>query len=201
MSTPSEYGIGDEPLTPFERQCLRSTVDVAALERWLIVTGGQHRRTLIANFATIVTDDDMIAVRAEGGDPLDSDDSDDFDGPMDEIEVADIADDLADFSNDPREPRKLQFLEGEWVNVVQVYPPTDPELSALWFAIEPNPRGKLTSLAVEPRGPQTILPEPLAPTSIVVPLRTKRLSSHPFELEHAETLIRIAAARDTTPAA
>jgi len=59
--TQSEYGTGDEPLTDLERQRLRPSVHVAALEQWLAVSRGELRRAVVVHFATEVTEEDVLA--------------------------------------------------------------------------------------------------------------------------------------------
>ena len=131
--THSDYGVGDEPLTPLERQRLRSTVDAAALERWFVVTGGANRRATIAHFAVEVTDDDLSAVEDEADLDPGIQDIDDIDDRAD-IEAA-----IAASRKDLGPKRTLMFIpQTTWTPVVQVYPPDDPELLSLWHAIEPE---------------------------------------------------------------
>jgi hypothetical protein len=131
--THSDYGVGDEPLTPLERQRLRSTVDAAALERWFVVTGGTNRRATIAHFAVEVTDDDLSAVKDEADLDPGIQDIDDIDDRAD-IEAA-----IAASRKDLGPKRTLMFIpQTTWTPVVQVYPPDDPELLSLWHAIEPE---------------------------------------------------------------
>jgi hypothetical protein len=144
----SGYGVGDEPLTALERQRLRSTVDPAALERWFVVTRGASRRASIAHFAVEVTDDDLSAVMGDTDlHPAieDIDDTRDVDY-VDEIDEVEEIDDRADIEaaiaasrKDLGPKRTLIFVpQTQWVPIVQVYPPDDPELLALWHAIEPE---------------------------------------------------------------
>ena len=143
--THSDYGVGDEPLTPLERQRLRSTVDAAALERWFVVTGGANRRATIAHFAVEVTDDDLSAVEDEADLDPGIQDIDDIDDNGD-VEVVDEIDDRANIEaaiaasrKDLGPKRTLMFIpQTTWTPVVQVYPPDDPELLSLWHAIEPE---------------------------------------------------------------
>ena len=124
----SDYAVGHKPLTAFERQRLRPTVDPAALERWLVVSHGEFRRAMIAHFATEVTEDDLLAVRREAG-------------------LSDAVDPAAPTISErepPEAPRDasapsegLHFLfVSTWQPIVMVEAPTDPELRALWEAIE-----------------------------------------------------------------
>ena len=129
--TQSDYGSGDERLTALELRRLRPTVDVVALERWLVASHGQFRRATIAHFATEVTEEDLSEVRREARMAADTDAS-----------LAASADDES--APGPAEARSFQFegrtfrFVSKWQAVVISYPPRDPVLRALWDAIEPN---------------------------------------------------------------
>ena len=125
------------PLTVEERRRLRPTVDPAALERFLAAAPDVPRVAVIAHFAIEVYLEDLLAVqrlRYEAG----------------EISSAE----LQDYERTMREPwpddapesspqswkhgwRFVPVSHGEYV--LQVHPPSDSGLAALWDAIEPRP--------------------------------------------------------------
>lgn len=132
--TQSDYGTGDEPLTPVERQRLRASVDVAALERWLTMSHGELRRALVAHFAIEVTDEDLIEVRREAGatdDEVSALARRDDDAGADENVVH------APPANGRPGARAFRFISS-WQPIVSVIPPDDSALRALWDAIEPD---------------------------------------------------------------
>ena len=135
-STPEGSQPQGVPLTVEERRRLRPTVDPAALERFLAAGPDVPRVAVIAHFAIEVYLEDLLAVhrlRYEAG----------------EISRAE----LQDYERAMREPwpddapdspphsweHGSQFVpvsHGEYV--LQVEPPSDPVLTALWNAIEPR---------------------------------------------------------------
>jgi hypothetical protein len=126
------YGSGDERLTPAERERLRPTVDTAVLERWLEATRGQLRRAVIAHFASHVTDDDVVEVLREAGEPL----ATIVDRP---VFVDGDAASSAGAHERHRQSGGLDFrFIPSWQPVVIITPPEDPSLRALWSSIEPQ---------------------------------------------------------------
>jgi hypothetical protein len=128
-----DYGAGGEPLTATERERLRPSVNVAALERWLAATHGEMRRAIIAHFADEVTDEDLIAVRRAAG------------ASEDELAALSAIDDDAGLPPMMHEPSpgassdalKVRFIPS-WQPIVAVIRPDDLALCALWDAIEPE---------------------------------------------------------------
>ena len=116
-----------------ERARLRPGVDIAALERFLARTPeAAVRRAILLHFAREVTVEDARAVLA---DAEDVDAISDLDRAMTEpLPTA--------LSQSVWEPGKVSHrVKGEWVQI-SVLPPEDPELRALWEAIEPaRPNG------------------------------------------------------------
>ena len=85
---------------------------------------------MIAHFATEVTEDDLLAVRREAG--L-SDAVDPAVPTSSESEPAESA----GAEDVPTEGLRFRFIS-TWQPIVMVEPPTDPDLHALWDAIEGN---------------------------------------------------------------
>jgi hypothetical protein len=134
----SGYGAGSEPLTAVECARLRPSVRVAALERWLVATGGEARRLVIAHFAQEVTPDDLRASHMELG-------------GTDE-ELAELEEMLAEplpseegpvhVPGPDAPPGALAFSVVPYGQlVVRFEPPDDPSLQAFWDAIEPADNG------------------------------------------------------------
>jgi hypothetical protein len=131
------YGTGSEPLTAIERARLRRGVRVEALERWLTATGGEMRRLIIAHFAREVTPEDLRAPYAE----LRSTDG----------ELADLERTLAEplpvegpvhVPGPDAPPGALAFSVIPFQQLIlEITPPDDPSLHALWDAIEPADHG------------------------------------------------------------
>jgi hypothetical protein len=116
----TDYGIGDGSLTDVERARLRPSVNPAALERWLVASGGESRRAVIAHFATDMTDDDLAEIQRVVG----------IDDPeSEELRAAE--------EDEPSDPVHERFVS-QWVHVVGLVPPDEPELRVLWDAIEPS---------------------------------------------------------------
>jgi hypothetical protein len=130
----SAYGVGTEPLTVIERSRLRPTVRVAALEAWLAATGGDARRTVIAHFAQEVTPDDLRATHFELGSTAE--------------ELAELERSLVEplppagplhTPGPDAPPGAVAFVPVPYQQlVVQITPPDEPSLRALWEAIEPR---------------------------------------------------------------
>jgi hypothetical protein len=131
--TDSAYGTGSEPLTVDERARLRLSVRVEALERWLAATGGEARRSVIAHFAVEVTADDIRASY---------------------VELASSDESLAELNQTLEEPLPSEGPVHEPGPdappgavaytviphedfIIQVTPPDDAALRALWDDIEP----------------------------------------------------------------
>lgn len=123
-------------LTADERQRLRPSVNVAALERFLADAPETPRDALIAHFATEVTLDDLLAfmrtMHAAG-----------------EVSAAEVEEyertwreplpDLAPDDSAPTlESGGVRYVPVPHMQyVLQVEPPVEPELRELWKAIEP----------------------------------------------------------------
>jgi hypothetical protein len=128
----SEYGQGAEPLTPTERLRLRPSVDAVALERWLVATAGEARRTVITHFARDVTPDDLRGIYRETRATAEE---------MAELERS-LAEELPPpgpirYPGPDAPPGALAFASVPYDQyVVQTIPPADPDLRAFWEAIE-----------------------------------------------------------------
>ena len=127
----------DVRLTVEERHRLRPTVDHAALERFLAAAPDVPRVAVIAHFAIEVYLEDLLAlqrIRHQAGEISDAD-LEAYERTMREP----WPDDEPESSGRSSE-LGLRFVPvPQGVYVVQVQPPSDSVLSALWDAIEPGP--------------------------------------------------------------
>jgi hypothetical protein len=129
VSAPAPHD-DSERLTAEERARLRPSVDAAALERFLARAPREARRAVVLHFAQERTLEDFRAALADSGDP-------------------EALRDLERFLAEPPPPAEVHPATGpgtvSYVTIptdnlyVNVSPPEDdPELRALWDAIEPG---------------------------------------------------------------
>jgi hypothetical protein len=114
-------------LTPEQHVRLRRTVDVAVLERLLACLPASERPVTLLGFCSDPTPAEVLEVlRASGV----------SDTELDELrqlaEYVPLPPHLAHPENDP-DPN---WTAAPWHLVCQVSPPSDPELRALWEAVE-----------------------------------------------------------------
>lgn len=124
------------PLTAAERQRLRPSVNIPALERFLAAAPETPRGALIAHFAIEVTPDDLLAFMR----------GIQVAGEASAAEVDEYERTMREPSPDPAPDGSARAAASSGVRYVPVPhsqyvlrfdPPADPELRALWDAIEP----------------------------------------------------------------
>ena len=136
-----DYGHGPEPLTATERGRLRRTVDSAALERWLVATSGVYRRIVVAHFAEEVTGDDLRASYRDI--PATAEELAELETSLEEAELdRSSTEELpplgpVHYPGRDASPGAVPFQVVPTTQyVLQLTPPDDPALRALWDAIE-----------------------------------------------------------------
>lgn len=130
-----KYGRGTEPLTPTERARLRAGVDPVALERLIAGVGGEARRALVVHFATEVMVDDLRAALVEMGA------HDDLAALERGLTAAESEPMPAPrlVEPPPNVPGAVAHVTVPTTNfLLQIRPPEDPALRALWESVEPS---------------------------------------------------------------
>jgi hypothetical protein len=124
---------GAEPLSAAERARLRPSVDVAALERWLVATNDDIRIAIVARFATEFTEDDLRAIGKVVG--ATAEDMALWDAAMEApVELGPLQ-----VPGPDAPPNAVAFRSTSTPQpVLWIEPPDDPALALLWNAIEPT---------------------------------------------------------------
>ena len=116
-------------VTPEQRSRLRRSVDVPALERLLAYLPATERAVMFLSFCDDPTAAEALnALTASGADLTELEDLRRF------AEYAPLPPHLAHPENDP-DPN---WTAPAWQLIFQVQPPDNPELRALWEAVEPR---------------------------------------------------------------
>jgi hypothetical protein len=124
------------PLSEMERARLRPSVDVAALERWLIATNDDIRFAVIVHFSTHISAEDLRAVGEAIG--ASAEDLAAWEEPPPE-ELSDLGPLCTPGPDAPPNAVTYRSGFGGWQPVVMIMPPEDPDRFALWSAIETTP--------------------------------------------------------------